>query len=103
MIKALSLTRAGTRVDQLDAEVRETVRRAGAQYRHHTGHGIGVAHHDLPRLTPDTSIALQAGMVITLEPGAYDPEVGGVRLEAMGAVQPGGCEVLYTPPDVCQQ
>lgn len=60
---------------------------------HHTGHGVGLDLHENPRVA-DNDYELRKGNVITIEPGLYDPEVGGVRLEDMVLVLKNGCENL---------
>lgn len=59
--------------------------RQGAQQQgfiHSTGHGVGLDLHEPPRIA-DNEEKLKSGMVLTIEPGLYDPEVGGVRIEDM--------------------
>jgi len=61
------------------------------------GHGIGLEAHEAPHLSARKRAAappLQAGMVLTVEPGAYDAEAGGVRLENDVLVTAGGNEAL---------
>lgn len=53
---------------------------AGARYIHGTGHGLGLEVHEQPALGR-MDVELKEGDVVTVEPGLYDPEVGGVRLE----------------------
>lgn len=64
---------------------------------HGTGHGVGLEIHESPRISPrgDT---LVAGQVVTVEPGLYYPQLGGVRLEDMVVVREGGCQNLTRHP-----
>ena len=48
---------------------------------HHAGHGIGLAHPEAPILVPQSEDVLVAGDVLTLEPGLYVDDIGGVRIE----------------------
>ncbi len=65
---------------------------------HGLGHGVGLEVHEGPYLGLLPAGRLVAGDVITLEPGAYDQAVGGVRLEDLVLVTPAGCEVLTEFP-----
>lgn len=99
VFKALEFARAlispGIRASEIDARVRAFIRDRGYEpYAHHTGHGIGVSYHEAPRIVPYNHETLAAGMVICLEPGIYDPLIGGVRLEDVVLVTENGCEVL---------
>jgi Xaa-Pro aminopeptidase len=60
---------------------------------HSTGHGVGLDIHEKPRVG-DNDDTLQAGNVITIEPGLYDPRVGGVRLEDLVVIVKNGCTNL---------
>jgi len=62
---------------------------------HGLGHGVGLEIHEAPRLSLRNRSPLRGGEVITVEPGLYYPEWGGIRLEDMVYVEPdGGCRCL---------
>jgi len=94
---AISLVRPGVQAKTIDQKVRDFMQAAGyAVYPHHTGHGVGVTGHEEPRIVPYNEIALEAGMVIMVEPGAYFPGQFGARLEDAMLVTANGAEVLTT-------
>ena len=88
LTRGLDAVRPGLRASELDALVR-----ADLDYPHHTGHGLGTAWHEQPRIVPDAETALEAGMVIALEPGSYG-DGQGVRVEQVLLVTADGCEIL---------
>ena len=61
---------------------------------HSLGHGVGLEIHENPRMGPKNQTALTGGEVVTVEPGVYYPEWGGVRLEDMVVVTAAGCECI---------
>lgn len=61
---------------------------------HGLGHGVGLDIHEAPTISPLNSALLESGNVVTVEPGVYYPEWGGVRLEDMGVVRADGFECL---------
>lgn len=88
------LLRPGLAVSELDRRLREHVGRGGYAYPHHSGHSLGTAVHEWPRIVPYEHAELEQGMVVMVEPGAYDPDIGGVRIEWMFEIEADGCRVL---------
>lgn len=92
-----SLLRPGVRTNEIDQQMRGFMEKAGYPvYPHHTGHGIGVSGHEEPRIVPYNEVALQAGMVIMLEPGIYFPGETSVRLEDAFLITSDGAQRLTT-------
>lgn len=63
---------------------------------HGLGHGLGLDIHEQPRLSPANPQPLPAGAVVSVEPGLYDPEWGGIRLEDLVVIREDGCENFCT-------
>ncbi|MDR2825540.1 MAG: aminopeptidase P family protein [Deltaproteobacteria bacterium] len=63
-------------------------------FNHGLGHGVGLQTHEQPRLNARDETVLKPGMVVTVEPGLYYPEWGGVRWEYMVLVTEDGCRIL---------
>jgi Xaa-Pro dipeptidase len=80
---AASAVRAGVTAGQVDEAARGVIRAAGLGdfFIHRTGHGLGLEAHEDPSLDPGSATVLEAGMVVTVEPGVYVPGWGGVRIE----------------------
>jgi Xaa-Pro aminopeptidase len=93
---AIAAVRAGVTAGDVDAAARKVLQKAGLgrYFTHSTGHGVGLEIHEAPKIAAGQKEILQAGMVITIEPGVYLPGKWGVRIEDIVAVREGGCEVL---------
>lgn len=93
---ALQAIRPGLKCSDADKIAREiiTAQGYGANFGHGLGHGVGLAIHEEPRLSLSDDTILEPGMVVTVEPGIYVPELGGVRIEDMILITAEGCERL---------
>jgi len=93
---AIAAVRPGIDAKAVDAVARGHIEKMGFKDRfgHGLGHGVGLAIHEQPRLSPLSDKTLRTGMICTVEPGIYLPGWGGVRLENMIAVTTDGAEVL---------
>jgi Xaa-Pro aminopeptidase len=94
----ITAARPGAVCAQVDHACRSVVQAAGHDYPHHTGHGIGTAHTERPRITPDSTERLEPGMVVCLEPGIYIEGWGGFRHEHAVLVTDDAAEILTTFP-----
>ena len=93
---ALRRLRPGVTAAEVDRAAREVLEAAGwgRYFTHSTGHGVGLEIHEPPRLAAGQKTKLQPGMIVTIEPGAYVPGEGGVRIEDMALITDRGHEVL---------
>ncbi len=64
------------------------------EFTHALGHGIGLETHEFPSLGPTSTALLEPGMIVTIEPGLYDPTWGGIRWEYMLLITENGARTL---------
>ena len=95
-LAALEYIRPGEITTKPDSIARDIIRKAGYgnYFGHSLGHGVGLATHEAPRLSPRDPVTLKEGMIVTDEPGIYLPGKGGVRLEEMVAIEKTGPRIL---------
>lgn len=97
---AIDAACGGMMAKDLDAVARKRLAADGygKYFIHSLGHGLGLQVHERPRVSALSKERLQAGSVITIEPGVYIPSYGGVRIEDDVLITPDGCEVLNKAP-----
>ena len=93
---AIQAVKPGVKAAQIDRIARDEIERAGygRRFIHGTGHGVGVEIHEAPWVSGASVDTLEAGMIITVEPGIYLQGWGGVRIEDTMLVTKTGCEIL---------
>ncbi len=100
---ALNAIKPGKKCSDVDRAVRGYFEKHNLMpyWRHHSGHAIGLRYHEGPFLDSGDDMLLEPGMVFTVEPGLYTPELGGFRHSDTVLVTPDGIDVLtYYPRDL---
>jgi Xaa-Pro aminopeptidase len=100
---AFEAIRPGTTCSEVDGAVRAYFEQHDlwSYWRHHTGHAIGLRYHEGPFLDSGDHTEIRPGMVFTVEPGLYSPELGGFRHSDTVLVTEDGIEILtYYPRDL---
>lgn len=95
-LAAITGLRPGITGAQGDRYARDVIKEAGygEMFGHGTGHSVGLNIHEDPRLSPSCNTLLHPGMVLTVEPGIYIPDWGGVRIEDIVVIADDGARVL---------
>jgi Xaa-Pro aminopeptidase len=99
-IAGIEAIRPGVVCEDVDRAARSVIEKAGygKQFGHGLGHSLGLEIHENPRFAHGNKTVLKPGMIMTVEPGIYFPEWGGIRIEDDVLVTKSGHEVLTSVP-----
>lgn len=96
----VAVCRPGVQASEVDAACRKVLIEAGLEqyFTHGTGHGVGLLIHEEPFINSSATAILQAGDVVTVEPGLYRGGFGGFRVEDLVVITEHGCRILNSSP-----
>lgn len=99
-LASLECVRPGASGRELDALARRVLENHGLEqhFAHSLGHGVGLEVHEAPKLSANSQDVLAPGMTVTIEPGVYIPDFGGVRIEDLVLVSETGHQRLSLSP-----
>lgn len=92
--------RPGMTGGDVDRIARDVIKDAGygEYFGHGLGHGVGIDVHEVPNVSPKGSTVLEPGMIFSIEPGIYVPDLGGVRIEDLVTIENGSLRILTKSP-----
>jgi Xaa-Pro dipeptidase len=99
-LAAIDASKPGVTSADVDLTARRIIAEAGygEYFPHRLGHGLGISVHEYPSMTETNQLILEEGMVYTIEPGIYVPDVAGVRIEDDVYITADGVKVLTKFP-----
>jgi len=99
-LAGIAAVKAGVTGASVDKAARDVITAAGhgSEFGHSTGHGVGLEIHEAPAFSPKADYPIQAGCVLSVEPGIYIPDKFGVRIEDVVIVEENGCLDIAEAP-----
>ena len=103
-LAAIEASKPGVTAAEVDLTARRIIAEAGygEYFPHRLGHGLGISVHEYPSITETNQLMIEEGMVYTIEPGIYVPDVAGVRIEDDVFITAEGARVLTNFPKELQ-